>query len=644
MGKVYKFLSLLIILPLLGLFALSGCSLFEVDWSINDGFDTEEYIPPDYDFSVSASLDKINVVVSNVGEYGESATLVALPIYQYLFGEEITGLSENNNSTPIELSSYECGTSQKFVFDRYFDDVDGIYLKYYVVSAEDEILAGPMFCTEIESIYQHEDPLPEAKSIKGVMCEDDYTDAVKDLGCSYTEINFVMDYMIAPNEYYNSSTGKVEQITYIEGENDKGEFTISDGNETWAAEYIDYNGQRYYFRLDVGDVVSLRHYDEIIKKYTDDGIRVTLIMLLHNVNNPFLQPYYICYPATAGDSSALVQLNTSNMYGANYWGAFMEFLAKRYSAENSKYGNVQTYVLGNEIDASSTWNKIVAPNQPPLTLENYVEEYERQMRIADLATKKYYQINQILVSITHYWVQAFEEYSPKAILDYMTLKTLKQGNYDYGFAIHPYGVDLGDPEFWSNDLSYSSMNGSLNTSSITWSNLEVIQLYLEQTSKLINGKVRSVYLTEGGVSSSSGNSEMFEKTKNQQAAGIAYLYYKSTQLSCIKAVIYYRLVDAPLENAYFGLCTPEGIKKPAYDVYKYIDTQYSFEVSDPYLKYITWTVSLGPGRPPYAFGQEIGNVNSYKDTMKLFASKFDWSNWNEDLITTRIIEKEEYLE
>ena len=636
-----RFITIFICIITICVLAFSGCTLNQFSWDINDGFDEEDYIEPDYDFTVTSTLSKINISLSNIGDIGENASLVATKPYEYLYGESTNGLSEHTNANPLFIDTYECGTEQAFEIDRFcFDGYDGIYLKYYVLNSTDEILAGPMHCTEITPKYDYEEVIKPI-GIKGVMCEDRYAEQVSDLGCEYTLLNFVIDGMIVPNEIYNSQTKQIEQLVYEESTNNAGELVITRNGISEIVEKFIYNNSVYYFRK-YGPIVSLDHYDKIIAKYTNEGIKVTLIILMHNVDDKLIQPYYLTYPATKG-SSKYVQINTSNEYGASYWGAFMEFLSDHYSKEGKKdiysYGLVETFVLGNEIDMSSSWNNIVGSGQASLTLENYVEEYEREMRIANQAIKKYYSKNKILVSLTHAWQSKIEEYSPKGILDYMTKKTLSEGNYDYGFAIHPYGINLASPTFWSTDLSSDGMTGSLNTSCITWSNLEVIQLYLEQSSKRYNGEIRSVYLTEGGVSSSKeGSGEVFELTKNQQCAGIAYIYYKCTQLSCVKALIYYRLVDSQYEGANFGLYTQNAmLQKPAYKVYKYIDTQYSFEVSKQYLKYITWSVS--DGWSTISYGVDCGNVNTYLDTMALFRSKFDWkSHWDESKIIIRQID------
>lgn len=633
MKKAIFTISLIILLALAVCPLFTACSFIDIDWDINDGFDTEDVIEPNYSFTISASDTELTIEMSNIGVYGGTGRLVAVPSYKYLYGETTRGLSTEVENNPVFIDDYACGTAVTITIDRYFNGIDGIYYKYYILSNSDTILAGPRYCTQIDPKYTHPEPI-EAIGKKGIMCENLKTDMVDDLGCSFTELNFWIDNMLVPNEVYEN--GQVVPLTYVEETSADGTTTITRNGVTEEVDYIDYNGQRYYFRLN-----SVSYYDDLISWYTRRNVKVTLIMLLNNVANKYKQPYFITYPATEGSKNH-VQFNTSNAYGAGYWGAFMEFLGNRYSqsavAQTSKYGLVQTYVLGNEIDMASSWNNIVGPGQPALTLENYLEEYEREMRIANLALKKYYASNKVLVSITHHWMDKGEEYSPKDIVDYLTKKTISQGNYDYGFAIHPYGKQLDNSAFWRSDTSTIGMNGSLTTTAITWSNLEVIQLYLEQPSKLCDGEVRSVYLTEGGVASTSGGISQNERTRNEQAAGVAYAYYKSSQLSCIKAFIYYRLLDHEGDGTYFGLVgdlNTESTRKPAYYLYKYIDTQYSFEVSQQYIASITWSMSNGWQSVSHGYGIDC---DSYKDLMKIFDSRFDWnSHWDTDLIIVRTV-------
>lgn len=625
---------------------VTGCSFLDVNFDVDDGYDNENEITKlDYTFNVSSSLTKTSLNISGVGEYGDYARVVSLKPWEYLYGEEQVGISDYIQATPVDVAEYECGTTATIEVDRYVNKFDTIYNKYYVLDYFDNILAGPVYATEIEPEYKHKQVLT-AKGIKGVMCDDAYQPEVADLGCEHTELNFLYTGMIVPNEIYNKQTGEITPIKYIENVDSLGNvISITRGGETTPVEAYDYNGTRYYFRTETyGGYQNLHHYDNLISKYTNDGVKVTLIMLTGYNSNQYIQPHFLTYEASHSQSQGTLRaVNASNPYGAGYWGAFMEFISKRYSCEDGssihKYGTVESYVLGNEIDLSVQWNVMVdVTHHEALSIADYATEYERMMRIANQAMKKYYTNNVALVSITNRWYQleGFGYYAPKNIIDFLCNKTRLEGNYNWGIAAHPYGVNLSQPEFWKNDTKTLGMNGSLNTSNISWTNLEVLQLYLEQDSKKCNGNIRDVYITEGGVSSSdTSNTTMFSTTKNQQAAGIAYIYYKCSQLSCIKALNYYRLIDNSGESAYFGLLSPnKALEKPAYKVYKYVDTQYSFIVSNDYLSYIEWSKFIDGSY--YSYGKNVGNVNDYQDTMALFDSRFDWdSNWNLDLMIIR---------
>lgn len=606
-----------------------GCSLFDWNTDIDDGFDREEMIATEYDFTITASLDTITVSASSIGEYGNQAKLVALPPYQYLYTESIHGLSENTDSTPIEIETYACGTSAVITFDRYADEIDRTYYKYFFVDEANNVLAGPVYCTDIQPLYTHESPIVN-KGIKGVTSEDRKDESVLDLGCTSTAINVLTENLVVPNEI--DKDGEWVQFHFNESIDSNGDLLIESNGAYERVEKFAYNGKSYYMRLN-----TFEDLDDLISWYTQRNVRVVLILLQRNIQNPYVQPNSMLYPNTES-SNTFVQVNTSNELGAGYWGAIMEFLARRYSqdedAATSKHGIVESYVLGNEIDLSSDWNAIVPVDHPPLELEDYVEEFERILRIGNIAIKKYSSNNKVLASITHHWSARGGEYAPKDIVDSLTKKTIRQGNYDYGFAVHPYGANLAIPNFWSGDTYYWQMSGNLNTSKITWSNLEVLQLYLEQPSKLCNGEIRSVYLTEGGVSSGAATDTYADM---EQCAGIAYAYYKATQLSCIKALIYFRLVDHPGDGTPFGLIRRDGTRKDSYNVYKYIDTQYTDTVSAPYLRLIEW--STKENGQSVAHGYDLGNVRSYYDTMAIFPSKFDWaSHWDESKFILRRVD------
>ncbi len=647
MKKLFTCLAMFFVV--IGCTLLAGCSLTEFEFDINDGYDEplEEYFDPDYKFNVSCSQDKTIIDLNGIGYYGDEAQLVSLKPYEYLYGETQTGICENTNATPNVIADYECGKGAQVEIDRVdADGYDTVYCKFYVIDDSGEILAGPVYPTDITPKNQHEEVV-QVVGKKGVMY--DYAvpmSTVVDLGCVYTELNFVISGMIVPLEYYDEVTQQITPIEYEEHLDTEGKGYIvgPDGGQQAVEAYV-HNGKKYYFRTsDYMGYAGISQYDARISEFTRSGVKVTLIVLLTHCNDQSIQPYFISYPAArTATSSNYRAINTSNEYGAGYWSALMSFVADRYSKEEyaatAQYGTVETFVIENEIDYSTDWNVIVdLSKHEPIDTEDYTVEYERTLRIVNQAVKTAYSRDVVLISLTHAWKYnaGSGQYSPKDMLDIISSKTRKEGNYNWGIAAHPYGCNLTIPNFWSNDIN-CGLNGSLNTPTITWTNLEVLQLYLEQEAKLCNGKVRDVYITEGGVSTCAGTKPQTDLAKNQQAAGVAYVYYKCTQIPCIKALIYYRLIDVPIEGCCFGLMSSDLQMKPAYEVYKFIDTQYSFDIANQYYDYITWSK------------MEDGTLHTYPantlepsfyNLMCICPSNFDWTtHWDENLIKVRHTEE-----
>lgn len=628
---------------------LAGCALTELEFNINEGYDEPivEYVDPDYVFNVSCGQDTTTISLAGIGYNGDVAQLVYIKPYEYLYGESQTGVCENTNATPTLVGEYNCGQEAEFVIDRYDEaGYDTVYCKFYVIDSGNEILAGPIYATEIAAKNQHEEVV-QVVGKKGVMY--DYgvpSSIVVDLGCSFTELNFVISGMIVPLETYDATTGQVIPIEYEEhlDENGKGYIIGPDSVHQEVEAYV-HNGTKYYFRTsDYMGFAGVNQYDARISDFTRYNIKVSLIMLLTFCDNQYIQPYFISYPdARTATSSSFRAINTSNQYGAGYWGALMGFIAERYSTEEdaatAKYGTVETFIIENEIDLSNSWNVIVDRDKhEPIDIEDYSFEYERTLRIANQAVKSAYSRDEVLISITHYWKRKTEggTYAPKDILDCIANKTRKEGNYNWGIAAHPYGYDLTVPAFWNSDLKYG-VNGSLNTTAITWTNLEVLQLYLEQPAKLCNGNVRDVYITEGGVATGSSSKPQTDLAKSQQAAGVAYVYYKCTQIPCIKALIYYRLIDNVGDGSFFGLLSPYLQIKPSYEVYKFIDTQWSFQVANQYYDYITWSRMVDGTL--HSYPENVAGKDFY-NLMEICQSKFDWStHWDESLIIVRETEE-----
>ena len=635
---------------------LTGCALFGfVEYDPDEGYD-EEVVEENVDFVVSCSETETTIKLHNIGLYGDLGKLVYVKPYEYIAGETDVGVSENKNVAPNVIANYECGTEavfkiKRFVVEDYTDPdyYDTAYCKFFVLSNNNKIIAGPIYTTSVPSEFDHDEVIV-AKGIKGIFTDWGQESYISDLGAEHTETNFLATAMIVPLERVETDeNGTVTEIVPIEYEehldgDGKGYVIAKNAPAPYnGRQYVEaywHNGRKYYFRTAAwaGYVTNLDFYDNLVSQFTRLGVKASLIVLVQLEKNQYILPYFLTY-ATARAKANYGAVNTSNEYGAEYWSAFMEFVSRRYSQEetwqDAEYGTVETWIMGNEIDQSDSWNSLIDPNkQEMLEVGPYSVEYERMLRITNTSFKKSYALNTPLISFTQWWNSAGGryDYHPKDLFDFISAKTKREGNYNWGLVAHPHGYCKSHVGYWTNDIN-SGVTGALNTPRISWTNMEVLQLYLEQPTKLCFGEVRSVYITEGGVSS--GPYAAAYTSQEEQAAGVALAYYKCTQLSCIKALNYYRLQDHSYEitlgDYYFGLLDTSGRKKLAYEVYKYIDTERTWEISGPYLQYITW-IKIENGQRNY-YGTQYNNVSSYQDVMPLVVSLFDWgSHWDESKI------------
>ncbi len=592
----------------------------------NDDIEIVKY-DGNYEFSIAGSCDedKISLRISNTDKTGYSANdtldVVMLKPYEYYDGETERGIYFDRNSSDAGtvIGTYNVDSNATLTIDRYdANDYDNLYNKF-ILAKDNALVAGPFYVSDIESERTFAQKIT-ADTKKGVI--DQGKDDLIETGCGWTEYNINPNAMIYPNEYVDSEGNTVA-------------IDNSSLTDSQAIPFVS-NGKTYYFRKSTIDAMD---NDLIFCK--NNNIKVVYIIYNQINHDQTFAPYYMAYPeARDYDKNKIWALDTSTELGAGYFTAAMEFMAERYSRETGEYGYVHRFVIGNEIDLSSEWNALFNYNQKdPLELKQYVEEYARTLRIAEQATKKYYDDSMVLVSTCHSWNgnrTALASYSAKSIYDYLNAKISYQGNYNWGMAGHPYPKDLSAAAFLEEEADDNDLSGNINDSLyVTWTNLEILDIYLAQDHLLYNGEMRRVYLTEGGVSSGGYNSPTASKNALCQAAGIAYAYYKAVSMDCIDAFIYYKLIDSAADGGgcNFGIYTDSMEKKISYEVFKYMDTQYSFDVANQYLSNIKFR------KDGTVYSVANGNITSYRDIMDVCDSGFDWdAQWSEAKIMTRNVD------
>ena len=550
--------------------------------------------------TVAADSDEITISVSALGGSG-TAELHRVAANAYISGDSLSGKSTELVSGGTVVGTYTCGSAQEYVISRYDENGgDNLFDKYYLVQ-DGVILAGPVYATEIAS--KRSVAAFDTHTKKGLTLEDATSiEAAKQMDVGNTVINMNLSELIVAAEDENGNPRDLSSRA------DLIEFTS--------------NGKTFYFNKHY-----LGHLDGMISDYSKAGMNVTLVMI------SWVSTLSEDYPASLKyfdqTTRQTLAFNTANERGMEYWIAAMEFLADRYS-KSAETGLVDKFVIGNEIDYAYDWYllepMVTDANgyfNDPVDVDVFMEEYARTLRLAELCVKKYNSQAKVCVSLTHNWAEScfeaynankksvrYNSYAPKEMIDWLVENEGARGNYNWGLAVHPYpvGTTPSNPVKTDVDGTYGKkITGNPDTTPwITVSNLELYQLYLQRPENTFRGETRTVSLTETCICSVAATEANYEVSTYEQAASIAQTYYRAANIPCIDQIAYFQLHDQTTTPYKLGLMTADGVEKPAYEVWKYIDTADSFAYADPYLKYIS-------------------DKASYEDVMETVSSDFDWS-------------------
>ncbi len=603
---------------------------------------------------VEVQKSRVKVTISRIGVSG-TAKLYRLRPNEYFEGDLVTGLSKSVAAQGEFITSYELGKTAEITFNRYTSSAyDRLFSKFYLVSDDGEILAGPIYPTDI---YSKNDYEPFANGTKKGVIVGSSADLarVQDLHAGNVVVNIDLASLIRTNEDRNGKP-----------------VDNSDGAIPFES-----NGETFYFSESEAKII-----DSLVVPYSKAGINVEAVVIAWATVDLSRYPTALGYNTS---NAYTMGYNTSTERGAEYWMAAMEFLAHRYS-QSPDTGIINKFIIGNEIDYTYDWYRILPVYETDengnyiyetsadandvskageqkrkfnrLDFELFMEEFARTFRMANLAVKKYNTGAKVMVSLTHNWAEnclnsygmpnfgyykqnpeglktekRWNSYAPKDILDWLNAHEKVRGDFDWGIVTHPYPIGTSSSTPMDTDVNpvnkYAKpVTGDWRTTPwVTAANVEVYQLYLQQPENMYNGKVRDVSLSEASIINKSrencANDEEYTKVKNQQAASIAMYYYRSASLDCVTDFDYFQPDDQPGTGYKWGLFEVDGTPKPSYEVYKYIDTDKSFVYSNRYLPYVS----------------EKRTFDSWLDVMKAIPSDYNWDAlWDEEVFKVRKID------
>ncbi len=301
-------------------------------------------------------------------------------------------------------------------------------------------------------------------------------------------------------------------------------------------------GKEYYFHAS-----QVRNLDVVMREQKKKNITVTLILL----NSPFLfgsmqekKLLDICiHPDFSWeDPGAFISAFPYYTEGRSYYRAFVEFLAERYAGTNPDLSCVRGMIVSNEINSQYVWG-----NAGEKTPEEYVQEYEKILRLTAEAARKYFRNMRVYVSLDHLFNISLDStlplryYQGRRVLELLNEYAKREGDFDWSVAYHCYPENLYYPDFYND----RSADFYFSTPRITFKNIEMLPAFLHQDRFLFHGKPRHIILSEQGF-----HAEEDGFIEDQGAAAYALAYKKIEALPDIDMFMCHSYTDNEKE---FGL-------------------------------------------------------------------------------------------
>lgn len=331
-----------------------------------------------------------------------------------------------------------------------------------------------------------------------------------------------------------------------------------------------YHGKTYWFRRS-----AVETYDMQLQTLKQSSAVVSGVLLLGWRDDLT----HLIYPAGRKPGHAFYAWNTKDADAREQLQATIAFLASRYTASSAKYGRIVNWIVGNEVN-----NYNVYFYAGKKTLTQYAKIYADAFRLASNTVTSIYSNARVYISLDHCWnVNTVDgAFSARKTLDNFAKALSRQGSIPWNLAYHPYSSPLTEPKFWENKNGQLTQS-ALRTPVINMGNISVLSSYIRKK----YGPSTRIILSEQGYTSVQNK----KKVEQEQSAAIVYSYYLAEADDMIDSFIMNRHVDHRAEvnqGLNLGLWTnadtdfPEWAdkKKDSWEVFKYMDTNFSPLVAD----------------------------------------------------------------
>ncbi len=312
---------------------------------------------------------------------------------------------------------------------------------------------------------------------------------------------------------------------------------------------------------------ALSELDKRVKDYTDRGVTVYFRITLEASYAEL--PEKLRFLAFEDTVTGLPHypINTANRDCAEYMADFLDFLAERYTDKEGTYGLVSAFIAGHALNTPGD-------GAGSASYETYFEACTVLLRTMYTAMATHYENGRVFLTVDrNYTVSGYGacDVSAKKFLSDMKNHTKTSGDYPWGVALSTVSASSDSDRIWYDNAGDGKYITPVNLTELT-------DTLLSSDKYRYNGEMRHVIISDFSVELSDS-----EVSEQNQAASIAYAYYKAVEAQKIDAFFYSAQIDnGGIKNGLRG-ATDEGLPteaRPAYTLYSLIDSDADL---DPYI-------------------------------------------------------------
>lgn len=495
----------------------------------------------------SSNKVKITATINNTQEInGKKVYLFALSLSDSKLTQKMKPISNKNKtasmsfSVPLNQTKLSSKLYSRFVLAS--KNKNGTYTA----------ISNECYISNPKKAAKYTYRFPTASSKKGLQVSASMLEDAIELNVSHSTINIVFTEMISSKTQHNKSVS----IPYK------------------------YHGTTYWFRKSV-----INSYDRQLTALKENNTTISAILLLgwrNDLKN-------LIYPSGRKQGHSFYAWNTSSPAAREHLQAAISFLASRYGTRSAKHGRIVNWIVGNEVNNYKVYNYAGKK-----TLQQYAQIYANAFRLTYNTVTSIYSNARVYISLDHLWNTntVSGTYPSRKMLDAFAAAINRQGNIPWNLAYHPYSSPLTEPKFWEN--ANQQLTQALTSPVINMGNIDLLTTYIRQT----YGSGTRIILSEQGYTSVRHNGKKTSDVQKEQSAAIAYSYYLTESNDMIDSFIMNRHVDHDTEvkqGLNLGLWTtdqkssnPEwaDLQKDSWNVFKYMDTNYSESVTSDSLSLI----------------------------------------------------------